>query len=227
MGGEDTACDQNTNNALIECAFFEPEAILGKAIKYNLQSDSSYKFERGVDISIQEYVLRRFIKIVEDHAEVSHLSMISYEYTKPETKKVYLDLDDINKIIGIKLDNKELENILHKLQFKIEKNYINIPFHRNDISSCNDIAEEVARTIGYDNIPREEFIINKSAKVTKNDKMNSARSFLIDNGFYEVINSPFTSKNNNNSIKIDNPLDKNRSYLRTDIKDSLLNNLLY
>ena len=70
MGGITTACHKDTLNVLIESAYFNPEAIIGKSVKYDLHSDASYKFERGVDPSFQEIALRRFIKIVSDHAEI-------------------------------------------------------------------------------------------------------------------------------------------------------------
>ena len=69
MGSESTACSNKTKKVLIECAYFNPESIIGKTIKYNLNSDAAHKFERGVDISSQEKVLRRFIKIVDDHKD--------------------------------------------------------------------------------------------------------------------------------------------------------------
>ena len=70
MGGLSTCCDKKTKKALVECAYFRPESIIGKSVKYNLLSDASYKFERGVDISAQIQTLRRFIKIVSEHAEI-------------------------------------------------------------------------------------------------------------------------------------------------------------
>ena len=64
IGGMETACTNNTYNVLVECAYFLPESIIGRAVKYNVQSDASHKFERGVDPTIQEKALRRFIQIV-------------------------------------------------------------------------------------------------------------------------------------------------------------------
>ena len=64
MGGKATSCSKNTHKVLIECAHFNPEAIIGKTIKYGLNSEAAYKFERGVDRDAQEFNLRRFIKII-------------------------------------------------------------------------------------------------------------------------------------------------------------------
>jgi len=75
-----------TNKALVECAYFNPESIIGKTVKYNLTSDAAHKFERGVDITSQEIILRRFIKIVEDHAKIKTVKLKTfasqeYKYT--------------------------------------------------------------------------------------------------------------------------------------------------
>ena len=70
MGGETTKCSNSSNSVLVECAYFNPDMIIGKSAKYDLKSDAAHKFERGVDICAQDFALRRFIKIVEDHAEI-------------------------------------------------------------------------------------------------------------------------------------------------------------
>ena len=69
MGGKSSACSKGTKKVLIECANFKPDSIIGKSLQYNLQSESSYRFERGVDPTCHEKVLRRFIKIVQDHTD--------------------------------------------------------------------------------------------------------------------------------------------------------------
>ena len=70
VGGMETSCSKQTRNVLVECAYFLPESIIGKALKYNIQSDAAHKFERGVDPKCHERVLRRFIQIINDHTKV-------------------------------------------------------------------------------------------------------------------------------------------------------------
>ena len=103
---------------------------------------------------------------------------------------------------------------------------INIPNHRHDIENLNDISEEVARVIGYDNIKPKPIQIPKARSKIYNEELK-IKNFLVDNGFYEVINDPFVSTGNDISIEVDNPLDSNRKYLRIDTKKSLLENLLF
>ena len=77
MGSKQTSCSSNTLSVLVECAYFKPESIIGKAVKYNLFSDASHKFERGVDPLCHDEVLRRFIQIVGDHVEISNIGIYS------------------------------------------------------------------------------------------------------------------------------------------------------
>ena len=226
MGGESTACSKTTTTVLVECAFFDPEAIIGKSVKYNLNSDAAHKFERGVDINIQEIALRRFAKIVSDHTNIKKISMKTFEYLPYEVKKIDFDLRKINKIIGININKDEYKEYLEKLGFHTGSD-IQVPSFRNDISSQNDLAEEIARLIGYDSIDSKCIEINKSENNNFRNKINNLKRALIKKGFSEVINFPFTETKSKKAIKIDNPLDKNKKFMRTSLKESLINNLLY
>ena len=225
MGGISTACSPDTKKVLVECAFFQPEAIIGKTIKYNLTSDAAYKFERGVDISLQEKALRRFIKIVQDHTSIKSLKIKTFKSGEVQKKDIPIDVERINKILGTQIDRNEYLSYLDKLGFTINAE-IKIPHHRHDISSQNDLAEEVARVIGYNNINPQSFLIKKDVQ-NDDKKIQKIRHALVRKGFFEVINFPFSSEKRSKSIEVDNPLDTNRGYLRTELKDSLLENLLY
>ena len=226
MGGKSTACTRSTKKVLIECAYFNPESIIGKALKYNLHSDASYKFERGVDPSYQEQTLRRFIKIVLDHTNIKSIKYSSFISKELPVNKLKFDVKEIEKIIGTNIDEELYKNSIIKLGFTISNNHINVPSYRHDIAHQNDMAEEMARIIGYDNINSTVFKIHKTQAPEESEYENSLRNFLASKGFNEVINMPF-SNNTDASIKIDNPLDSNRGYLRTTLKHSLIENLLY
>lgn len=227
MGDKSTSCSKDTTNVLVESAYFEPESIIGKAIRYDIQSDASYKFERGVDPFLQEKALRRFIKIVSDHCEILDIRLVNQTYKQKDCKKISFELDKINKIIGINVTENLYINILENLGFKLNNNMIIVPSHRHDIESQNDLAEEIARVLGYDNIPKNKFAIDNQKNHEVDQKENHIKELLIENGFNEVINMPFSEDDNKNVISIDNPLDSNRKYLRTDLKKSLINNLLF
>ena len=162
MGGASTACGKNTYKVLIECAYFKPEEILGQARKYNLNSEAAYKFERGVDFLGQENVLRRFIKIIDDHAEIKSLKFIS-ENKKNNTKSVPYDSKKLNEIIGCDINEKEQKAILSSLGF-INGKKVAVPAHRSDIDQINDLAEEITRVVGYNNIPSKALKLPVKAK---------------------------------------------------------------
>ena len=225
MGGMSTSCSIETKKVLVECAFFNPEVIIGKSVKYNLTSDAAHKFERGVDIQAQEKVLRRFIEIVIDHAEIKNFKIQTFEESQAKQNSIPIDVKKIKKILGTGIEEKKYLTYLSMLDFGIGDEIV-VPSHRHDVSSQNDLAEEIARIIGYNNIESKPFKI--STNVDKSfDNVKKLRNYLIQNGFSEVINFPFTKNEDNQSISIDNPLDSNRNYLRTSLKESLVDNLLY
>ena len=102
MGGKSTSCSENTRSVLIECASFNPEAIVGKAIKYNIKSDAAHKFERGVDPCCHDFVLRRFLKLVQEHANVKSAEIFTRDIRDYSQTKIKYDIDRIFKILGIK-----------------------------------------------------------------------------------------------------------------------------
>jgi len=227
VGGKSTSCSANTKTVIVECAFFQPEAIIGKSIKYDIQSEASHKFERGVDPDCHDRVLRRFIKIVNEHANIKDMSIISYKSKDNPITQILVNVKKINQIIGINISEKEYLNYLSKLGFVIEEGFIKVPSFRSDVKTQNDLAEEVARVIGYNNIETAEIGITKNENTNHKNLENKLRYFLLDHGFYEVINSPFVSLSSDEAIKVDNPLDSNREYLRTNITNSLVDNLLF
>ena len=229
MGGVDTSCSNSTKSVIIECAYFNPEVIMGKSVKYDIKSDAAHKFERGVDPLCHEQVLRRFIKIVETHTYIKNIEICKKNYIEFFSKSIEFNEKKINKILGTSLNKKEIEDHLSKLGFNITDNIIIPPSFRGDINTVNDIAEEIARVLGYNNIKAQPINIQMPTNDASSSKrlLQNIKNLLIDHGFFEVINNPFVKKKTPNSIKVDNPLDSSREFLRTDLENSLINNLLY
>ena len=228
IGGKSTSCTNNTKAVIVECAFFQSEAIIGKSVKYDIQSEASHKFERGVDPDCHDKVLRRFIKVISENTSIKEMSIISYKSKDNPIHQLPVNVKKINQIIGINITENEYINYLSKLKFDINEGTIMVPSFRSDVKTQNDLAEEVARVIGYDNIPASELSIPKNKKINHSGIEDKLRFFLLDHGFYEVINSPFVSFSSaEDAIKVDNPLDSNREYLRTNVTNSLVENLLF
>ena len=227
VGGKRTSCTSKTKTVLVECAFFKPEKIIGKSVKYDIQSEASHKFERSVDPTCHESVLRRFINLVSEYSSIKKMSFVSYKFRQNKVTKIPIMTDKINQIIGINISQDSYLSYLSRLGFIINDGHIEVPSYRSDIETQNDLAEEIARVIGYDNIARKEIFIPKGKKSNKHDLENNLKFFLLDEGFYEIINSPFVGSDSSNSISVDNPLDSNKKYLRSNLTESLLENLLY
>lgn len=227
MGGASTSCSPNTQKVLVECAYFNPESIIGKAIQYNLNSDAAYKFERGVDYENHDFVLRRFIQIISEHAIITSLKVKSFNSQNLQKKYIPINVKKINETIGIDLEESEYLKILNKLNFVIQNNQILVPTYRNDISSQNDLAEEVARVIGYNNIASSQISLPQTTKAKVTNRVKCLESFFVNNGFIETINYPFAKIQDNSVITVDNPLDSNKRFFRTNLKASLVENFIY
>jgi len=226
MGGKSSSCSIDTKKILLECAYFDSKYIIGKNIKYDLNSDAAHKFERGTDPTIHDFAVRRFIRIVQDHVKVNSLKYIKFESKEFQPKKIKKNVHKLNKILGTNISDNQYIDYLNSLGFQIFGDEVIAPQFRHDISYENDIAEEIARVIGYDNIDRSEIKIPKKSDLKINNE-NIIREYLTDKGFYEVINFPFVSDNTSNNISIDNPLDSNKKYLRTGLQKCLENNLSF
>lgn len=228
IGSKGSACSNTTKHVLIECAYFNPEAIIGKSLKYDIKSDAAHKFERGVDPACHEIVLRRFLKIIDSHTEIKNVEIVHKTCNPIKNKYIDFDTKSINKILGTNISDEVCKDYLLNLGFIFSNDKILPPSYRSDIKTQNDISEEIARAYGYNNIASESFVLKKRPSAyNKEDPIDCLKYLLFDNGFHEVINNPFTKKEASNAVMVDNPLDSNREYLRTSLQSSLINNLLY
>ena len=226
IGGKYSACTESTRSVLIECAWFCPEEIIGKSILYDINSEAAHKFERGVDPRSHNKTLRRFIALVEKHAEIKNIELACFNTSEFQEVKIPFNTSKINKILGINIQDQFYKECLNNLGFKFSEDKVIVPSYRHDIKSQNDLAEEVARIIGYDSIESSKLKI-PNLKSFNADSQAKIKKYFTDKGFYEVINNPFVRESNSKSIEVDNPLDSNKKYLRNDLKISLINNLLY
>lgn len=227
VGSNNTSCSKNTKSIIVECAHFDSELIMGKSVRYGINSDAAHKFERNVDPCCHEYVLRRFLYIIQEHTNITNVQIFTKKYSQSKSNLIEFDSDKINDILGTNISADVSQNYLTKLGFTFTDNYIEIPSFRGDIFNINDIAEEIARAVGYEKVKPINFNIEFKNNSFKNLQENEIKNLLTNSGFYEVINDPFVSKKTSEALKIDNPLDSNRKYLRTDLKQSLIKNLIY
>ena len=238
-GGQSHSVSKKTKNFLIESAFFDPAIIKGKARRYGFQTDASQRFERGVDFNLHEDALKEVLSIIQEiyQADISNIETIKNKYF-PKKKIISISPEDVNQKLGTDLKENTIKSILKRLEIKlIKKNKKNLTFeapsHRFDLSIKEDLIEEVARIVGYDNLPQiKNDPITQNYEISDYDFTNQLKTFMTNKGFNEVINYSFLDRKvlenlgiENKSISLKNPLNNSLSTLRTSLLPSLATNL--
>jgi len=234
IGGEESQVTETTCDVLLESACFSPSSIRRTTKSFNLSTESSFHFERGVDPNGVVFALNRASWLLEKECEgnVGQLNRAGNflrggSFLFPSCK-LELRKEKVSRLLGIEISTGEIKRILTSLNFKVWENEdlfeIEIPSFRHDITEEVDLIEEVARLYGYEKIPAG---IPK-AKITpssenKQEKIASrARNILVSFGLNEVVAPSFSPFSDVEEIKIANPLTVEQSVLRTNLLASLL-----
>ena len=238
MGGSHHSVSDETTSILLESAYFDPVGIRKSSKKSGISSDSSYRFERGADINMTEYALKRAASLLKEYYNAEIISNIIDDYpNKIEEKNISINFENFNKIIGVDIDKLEIKSILNLLDFKI--NSINdtsagitIPNYRHDVTRECDVIEEVLRIYGYNNIKTSNKMNISVIKNQKNESYynNLIASFLCNMGFNEVMNNSLVKENyinNDMSINLINSISKDVSVMRTDLTGGILKTIEY
>lgn len=243
MGGKDTEVSELTRNILLECAQFEPRQVRRTSKVTGIASDSSYRFERGIDPEGIELASKRAVKLIKDLAEGEIAKgAIDIRSERYERKKITLRIERLNKVLGTEIKRAVASDILKRLQFNILNEVdtfidVEVPSYRGDVYREIDLIEEIARIYGYNNIPTKTSISVRGSVKSKYEIVeDSVRQFLIGIGFYEVKTfgivdtSPLQSVNlwsDKVGIDIVNPLRQEESRLRTCLLPSLIRTKIY
>jgi Phenylalanyl-tRNA synthetase beta subunit len=218
MGGANTEVSQQTKNILIESAYFNPVIIRKGSKKIGLITEASLRFEKDLSISMAKKGMERATEMIKEFCggEIGRLSFKGLELKKEE-KEIYLKKENIEKILGLKIEEEFLRKIFDKLNFKIknedEKKFLlTIPDYRKDIKEEIDIIEEIAKYKKYSDIPEEMPVINiqPSFVFSKYETIKKIKHLLVNLGFSEVITLSFISdrvveKFNLEAVKIEIP----------------------
>src|SRR3989304_1125659 len=250
MGGRETEVSESTRNILLECAQFEPRQVRRTSKVTGIASDSSYRFERGVDAEGVELASKRAAKRIKDLTEGEiPKGAIDIRSGKYEKKRITLRIERLNKVLGLEIKRTIASDILKRLQFNIlnevETGFkpvstfidVEVPSFRRDVYREIDLIEEVARIYGYNNIPTKTSISVRGTVKSKYEIVeDSVRQFLIGIGYYEVKTfsivdaSPLQSVNlwsDKGGIDIANPLRQEESRLRTCLLPNLIHTKIY
>ena len=238
FGGIDSGISENTNTIFIESAYFDPVSVRKSAKHHNLSTDSSYRFERGIDPNTTKYALKRAVLMIKDICEGSIVSsdLIDLYPKNLEDTQIILGFDKIEKTIGQKIEKDIIKNIISSLDIKInsitESNLgLSIPHFRNDVKREADVIEEILRIYGYNNI-NSSIKVNQSIRLEKNNiknkLINKISDHLVSIGFFEIITNSLISNQKNNLSKVVNEL-QNVNVLNFSSKDQsqLRNSMIF
>jgi len=243
MGGQNSEVSLSTVNVLIESAYFHPASIRRTSKALNIISESSYRFERGVDIYNVAKALDRAAQMIAEIAG-GRVSSLTDIYPEPcELKKIFVRPEKINSLLGIEIKESSVQKILNSLGFETKREgdgyIVTPPSFRQDIQRDMDVIEELARLYGYDKIPATLPCIKmQPAPVNKRqDIIRTTKNIMIRSGFSETINYSFfkpdtldklnlsSDDKRRNLVFIKNPLRKEESAMRTSLIPALLNNV--
>lgn len=240
MGGISTSVTDNTSNIFLESAFFTPDTIAGKARRLGLSTDSSYRFERGVDYGNTLQALERASALVLEICGGSAGDVAEVLGVMPSRQAVNLRLAKLISLLGIALSNQQVAKIFTQLGFAYtEKNDIftvTPPSYRFDIAIEEDLIEEIARLHGYEHIPAiaPQAALNMLPAAESRLSEMTLRQQLVADGYQEVITYSFVDASweldllgNKNPIQLKNPIASNLSVMRSSLWGGLLDALVY
>lgn len=242
LGGENSGVKSTTKNIFLESAYFNPVSIRKTAKQHGLNTDASFRFERGVDPSLTDYALKRAALLIKEIAggEISMDIVESYP-TKIENHSIVFHYDKCTQLIGVEIPKDQINEILENLDIKILSDIngtakLEVPAYRVDVTREADIIEEVLRIFGFNNVPLPKKLNTSIHNFPKPDleKIQSTISeLLVGKGYYEMLNNSLTNAQYSQKFKskrIDasknvellNPLSQELSVMR----QSLIFNIL-
>jgi len=200
MGGKGSGVNEETKDIFLESAFFTPLALAGKARSYGLHTDSSHRFERGVDATLQEKAIERATALVIDIAggQVGPITHAVNEASLPEAAMVTLRRKKLDQYLAMSIDKDLVTDILTRLGLEMievtsEAWTTKAPSHRFDMGIEEDLIEEIARIYGYDNIPSVLPHLQVSMDYDDTaDLTHEMKLALVDNGYMEAISFSFS-----------------------------------
>ena len=244
MGGDATAVSLETTNIYLEAAFWWPQAIQGRARRYNFSTDAAHRFERGVDFSTNVEHIERITQLIIEICGVlgqTKVGPVDDQITQlPERKPVSLRVSRASKIIGIPFTVDEVSSIFTRLglSFTTQGDVFEViaPSHRFDIEIEEDLIEEIARVYGFENIPALPPVSANQMRVLPEQSRSlfTVRRQLADCDFQEVVNFSFVEAEaeidfagNTDPIRLLNPIASQMSVMRSQLISGLVTNVRY
>ena len=238
MGGDATAVSDNTQHVYVEAAFWWPKAIAGRSRRFNFSTDAGHRFERGVDPCQTVEHIERISQLIIDicgTADTVCGPIDDLQVNLPVTKTVNLRVARASKVIGMPLTQAQCVDALTRLGLPITQGdgLITVvpPSYRFDLQIEEDLIEEVARMVGYNNLPHTPPLAPITAKILTEAQRSpfAVRRIIAALGYQETINFSFVEDRwehdlagNLNPIKLLNPISSQMSVMRSSLLGSLL-----
>ncbi len=237
MGGLDSSVQSETRNVFFEAAFFTPIEIAGKARTYGMHTDSSHRFERGVDPQLQRRAMQRATELLIEIAggEAGPVIDASNYQHLPEQPQVTLRYDRISRLLGIPVSREEVTGMIQGLNMELVENdegwTVTPPSFRFDINIEADLIEEIGRMVGYNNIPgtREAAHVRVESFSETQVSLNLIREVLVEQGFHEAVTYSFVSPEiqavldpEQETLPLANPISADMSVMRTRLIPGLI-----
>ncbi|WP_337166000.1 phenylalanine--tRNA ligase subunit beta [Vibrio fluvialis] len=242
FGGEHSGVSTETKDVLLECAFFAPDHIRGRARSYGLHTDSSMRFERGVDYALQHAAMERATQLLIDicGGEVAPVVAAESDADLPKPNTVALRRTKLDNLLGHHIADADVVEILQRLGMTVETTAegwtATAPTWRFDIAIEQDLVEEVGRIYGYDNIPNQApaAALNMNLHKEANLPLKRVRDLLVDRGYHEAITYSFVEPEQQKLIVPDveplilpNPISADMSAMRLSLIQGLLNTVVH
>ncbi|NOZ51729.1 MAG: phenylalanine--tRNA ligase subunit beta [Gammaproteobacteria bacterium] len=242
MGGLGSAVSDDTRHLFLESAYFDPACIAGRARSYGLHTDSSHRFERGVDPALQSKAMERATQLLLDivGGEPGPIVDMQQQEYLPQRPLITLRHQRIQTVLGLTIDRNAISDILKRLRMDVIDTKsgweITAPSFRFDIECEEDLIEEVARLHGYDKIPSIQ-PASAIAMVEQSERkisLQRIQDLLLDRGYQEAITYSFVDPNvqglikgQKNAIRLANPISADMSEMRTSLWTGLITAAAY
>ncbi|TXK96810.1 phenylalanine--tRNA ligase subunit beta [Methylococcaceae bacterium HT1] len=242
MGGSESAVSDSTKDIFLECAFFNPSFMMGKARHFGLHTDSSHRFERGVDANMQTRAIERATQLIVEIAggSVGAITEAVAEQYLPQRPAVTLRQLRIKRILGVALAEAEVEGILQRLGMAVVKDsegwQVTPPGFRFDIAIEADLIEELGRVYGYNNLPQSSLLMRSALSQAPEAilEIDQIKDLLVGRDYQEAITYSFVDEElqkalvpDDTYIKLQNPISSELAVMRTTLWCGLLQAAAY